>query len=78
MRLLIFEAADGLYGFTPQADGGNLPAEYKPWTALKSVEMFPNRTTHRIGAKEAEVLAAIKRQGYCITDIRFEIGGIGV
>jgi hypothetical protein len=73
MRVHIFQGEDGLYDFTPQDDGRNLPAEYSPWRPFKSVEMFPDRAAKRIGANEAEVLAAIKRQGYCISDVRIEI-----
>ena len=69
MRVHMFQGEDGLYGFTPQDDGGNLPAEYSPWRPLKSVEMVAERTAPRMGVHEAEILAAIKRQGYCITDV---------
>ena len=72
MHVHIFQGGDGLYGFTPRDDGGNLPGEYSPWRPLKSVKMVPDRTAPRIGANETEVLAAIKRQGYCITDVRIE------
>jgi hypothetical protein len=73
MRVHIFQGGDGLYGFTPQGDGGNLPAEYSPWRPLKSVKVIPDRTARRIGVSETEVLAAIQRQDYCITDVRIEI-----
>jgi hypothetical protein len=75
MRVHIFQGGDELYGFTPQDNGGNLPAEYSPWRPLKSVEMDPDRSAHRIRLNETEVLAAIKRQGYCITDVTIEING---
>jgi hypothetical protein len=73
MHVYIFQGGDGLYGFTPQDDGGNLPAEYSPWMPLKSVKIVSDRTAPRIGVSEIEVLTAIKRQGYCITDVRIEI-----
>jgi hypothetical protein len=73
MRVHMFQGEDGLYGFTPRDDGSNLPAEYSPWRPLKSVKVIPDCTAPRIGANETEVLAAIKRQGYCITDVRIEI-----
>ena len=59
MRVHTFQGEDGLYGFTPQDDGGNLPGEYSPWRPLKSVEMVPDRTAPRIGVQEAEILAAV-------------------
>jgi hypothetical protein len=76
MRVNIFQGTGGLYGFTPQANGANLPAENGPWRSFKSVEMFPDHPAHRIGVDETEVLAAIERQGYYITDARIDVSEI--
>jgi hypothetical protein len=65
MRVHIFKGHGvDLYGFTPQAGGGNLPADKGPWARFKSVEMFEDHPGPRIGVDEADVLAAIERQGF--------------
>jgi hypothetical protein len=75
MRVHIFQGGDELYGFTAQGDGGNLPAEYSPWRPLKSVEMVPDRTAHRIRVNEAELWRRSSAKVYCITEVSIEIKG---
>jgi hypothetical protein len=58
----------GLYGFTPDPSGTNLPAGKGPWQAFKSIEIFEEHPVPRIGVYEADVLAGIKRDGYYLMD----------
>jgi hypothetical protein len=58
----------GLYGFTPDPSGANLPADKGPWQAFKSIEIFEEHPVPRIGVYEADVLAGIKRDGYYLMD----------
>jgi hypothetical protein len=64
-----------LYGFTPEPSGDNLPADrgpWAPWSDRGSIQIFEDHPRPRIGINEADILAAIKSQGFYLINARIE------
>jgi hypothetical protein len=73
MQIHIFRGPGRVFGFTPEADGGNLPTQFAPWTAFKSVEM--NRGQTIPGVHIEECLDDIEKFGFHLTDAHVRITG---
>jgi len=61
-----FRGPGRVFGFTTQADGGNLPAAYAPWTAFKTIEIHPDEP--HAGVDPNACLADIEVHGFHVTD----------
>ena len=63
MQVHIFRSLSGSYGFTPYADGSNLPSLVGPWVHSKSVQMEESDPP-RIAFSTIEALSLIARDGF--------------
>ena len=71
MLIHIFRADGRVFGFTPQADGSNLPTRHGAWTAFKSVDM--TKGVAMPGVNVDECLDDIEKLGMHITDAHTRI-----
>ncbi len=71
MQVHIFRGPGRVFGFTADAEAGNLPAQFAPWTAFRSVEMIRGQATP--GVNVDECLDDIARFGFHITDAHVRI-----
>jgi len=71
MQVHIFRGPGRVFGFTADANGGNLPTQFAPWTAFKSVAMI--RGQARPGANVDECLDDIDKFGFHVTDAHVRI-----
>ena len=61
-----------MFGFTEDATGANLPSQFAPWRAFKSLEL--NRDGERTpGVNTSECLDDIEKYGFHITDAHARI-----
>lgn len=62
-----FQVAEGceIYGFTTERNGGNLPAEYGPWTPKGGHTLQAGDGIAGIASAEA-VMEGIKRNGFLV------------
>ena len=67
MRVHVFSGSGGVYGFTPEAFGNNLPQDQGPWRPFKAVMMYREYPANRIGVAETDGLDVIQRDGYYVT-----------
>ena len=80
MKLHVFRSGrePDVFGFTPDATGMNLPAEYGPWIALKgAMEVVPTASLVGVGAS-GPVFAGIERDGFYVarSDVITRMTGI--
>jgi hypothetical protein len=66
MQVHIFSGPDRIFGFTAHSDGTNLPSQYAPWTAFKTIDL--TRGTTQAGVNVTECLDDIKKHGFHLTD----------
>ena len=71
MQVHIFRGLGRVFGFTADADGNNLPKQFAPWTAFKSVAMI--RGQARPGANVDECSDDIEKFGFHVTDAHVRI-----
>lgn len=71
MQVHFFRGPGRVFGATGQADGGNLPARYRPWAAFKSLEM--HRGDRVPGVDVDECLDDIEVHGFHVTDAHVRI-----
>ena len=71
MEVNIFRGTGRVFGFTTDSAGENLPKQYGPWTALKTLEM--TRGEARPGVEVDECLDDIEAAGYHLTDAHVRI-----
>ena len=67
MQVHIFRGPDRIFGFTAHSDGTNLPSQYAPWTAFKTIEL--TRGTTQAGVNVTECLDDIEKHGFHLTDV---------
>ena len=72
MLLHIFRGPGRVFAFTEDATGANLPSQFCPWTAFKSIELSrdgePNPSVNT-----NECLDDIEKHGFHITDAHVRI-----
>lgn len=72
MFVHIFRGPARVFGFTADATGANLPTQFAPWTAFKSIEL--NRGGEPVpGVDKDECLDDIEAHGFHITDAHMRI-----
>ena len=71
MQVNIFRGTGRVFGFTADADGKNLPAQYGPWTAFKSLKMYPDEPQGGVDVNAC--LADIEAYGLHLTDAHVRI-----
>ena len=77
-KIYVFEASNqnGIYGYTRQEDGSNLPVNYQnrsiTWNASKVLEVEENEPP-RIGLNTKEMLEHINNEGFYINKITIDI-----
>jgi hypothetical protein len=54
-----------MFGFTARSDGTNLPSQYAPWTAFKTIDL--TRGTTQAGVNVTECLDDIEKHGFHLT-----------
>ena len=72
MQIHIFRGPGRVFGFTPDATGGNLPSHFAPWSAFKSVELSRDAAPTP-GVDTGECLDDIEKFGFHITDAHARI-----
>jgi hypothetical protein len=60
-----------IYGFTPDATGGNLPPTMKPWRKHGEHDVNPGDT--RIGVSTDAILEGIKRDGFYLAAVEIKV-----
>jgi hypothetical protein len=72
MRVHSFRGTGRVLGFTEQAAGANLPSQYGPWSAFKTLELDRGgEPTPGVNTKEC--LDDIEKHGFHITDAHVRI-----
>lgn len=71
MLLYLFRGPGRVFGFTPDANGANLPAKFAPWVPFKSVELSRDHATP--GVDSAVCLDDIAQHGFHLTDAHVRI-----
>jgi hypothetical protein len=66
MQVHIFRGPGRIFGFTAQNDASNLPAQYAPWAAFKTLDVV--RGTHQASFNVNECLDDIEKYGFHLTD----------
>jgi hypothetical protein len=72
MKLHIFKGPGRVFGVTEDEAGANLPPQYAPWTAFKSVELSRDGEPTP-GLNKDECLDDIETYGVHITDAHVRI-----
>ena len=71
MKIHTFRGPGRIFGFTPDKDGTNLPTQYGPWSAFKSLEMIEDRPQQGVDVNEC--LEDIRKHGFHLTDAHVRI-----
>jgi hypothetical protein len=71
MQIHIFRGPGRVFGCTEDADGANLPEQYRPWSAFKSLEMV--RGEAQPGVDVDECLDDVAKYGFHLTDAHVRI-----
>jgi hypothetical protein len=71
MQVHLFSGPGRVFGFTLDATGANLPVQYAPWSAFKTLEMTRGEAVP--GVNTGECLDDIERFGYHLTDAHVRI-----
>jgi hypothetical protein len=72
MLVHIFRGPGRVFGFTEDAMGGNLPSQFSPWTAFKSIDLSWDGES-RAGVDANECLEDIEKHSFHITDAHVRI-----
>jgi hypothetical protein len=72
MLVHIFRGPGRVFGFTEDATGANLPSQFSPWTAFKSIDLSRDGEP-RAGVDTNECLEDIEKHGFHITDAHARI-----
>ena len=72
MLVHIFRGPGRVFGCTEDATGANLPSQFSPWTAFKSIELSRDGEP-RAGVNANECLDDIEKYGFHITDAHVRI-----
>jgi hypothetical protein len=71
MQVYVFRGVGRVFAMTAQAGGENLPAQYGPWTAFKTVAMHPDEPQGGVDVNAC--LADIDAYGLHLTDAHVRI-----
>jgi hypothetical protein len=71
MQVHIFKGPGRISGFTAHGNGRNLPSQYAPWTAFKTLDL--TRGTTQAGVDVNECLDDIEKRGFHLTDAHVHI-----
>lgn len=71
MDVHTFRGQGRVFGFTTSPDGENLPAQYGPWTAFKTIGM--HRDEPQAGVDVNACLEDIETHGFHLTDAHVRI-----
>ena len=71
MRVYVFKGKVGIYGFTEDKSGANLPAEHGPWSAFKEIDLKPGEQP-RIAVISDEALDNIAKHGFHLQGVEFK------
>jgi hypothetical protein len=71
MPVHIFRGPGRVFGFTADAAGANLPVQYAPWNAFKTLEMKRGEAVP--GVETGDCLDDIEKHGFHITDAHVRI-----
>jgi hypothetical protein len=71
MQIHIFRGAGRVFAFTGDGSGNNLPSQFGPWAAFKSIEL--TRGHAQAGVNVDECLDDIERHGIHVTDAHIRI-----
>lgn len=71
MEVHFFRGSGRVFAATKDAGGKNLPAQYEPWTAFKSVEIIRGKA--QAGVNVDECLDDIEKYGFHLTDAHVRI-----
>jgi hypothetical protein len=71
MQVHIFRGPGRIFGFTAQNDGSNLPAQYAPWAAFRTLDVA--RGTHQVSFDVNECLDDIEKHGFHLTDAHVRV-----
>jgi hypothetical protein len=66
VQVNIFRGTGRIFGFTADAGETNLPAQYGPWTAFKSLKMYADEPQRGVDVNAC--LADIGAHGFYLTD----------
>jgi hypothetical protein len=72
MLVHIFRGPGRVFGCTEDATGANLPSQFSPWTAFKSIDLSRDGEP-QAGLNAKECLEDIERYGFHITDAHVRI-----
>lgn len=72
MKVYVFRGAQGVFGFTQQQNGSNLPSDYAPWEKKSEIEMTAGEVG-RIGVDSKQALADIAEHGFHLTKPKITI-----
>jgi hypothetical protein len=62
MQVSIFRGPDRIFGFTAHCDGTNLPSQYAPWTAFKTIDL--TRGVTQAGVNVTECLMTLRSTAF--------------
>jgi hypothetical protein len=71
MQVHIFRGPGRIFGFTSHPDGSNLPSQYAPWSAFKTLDV--SRGTTQASFNVDECLDDIEKHGFHLTDAHTRI-----
>jgi len=71
MLVHVFRGPGRVFGVTQDEAGANLPAQFAPWTAVKSAELSRERAMP--GIDSGECMDDIARYGFHITNAHVRI-----
>ena len=71
MLVHMFRGPGRVFGFTQDATGANLPPQFSPWNAFKSIELTRGEAIP--GVNTEECLDDIDRHGFHVTDAHVRI-----
>jgi hypothetical protein len=74
MLVHIFRGAGLVFGFTEDSNGTNLPSQYGPWTAFKSLDLKRDAEPTP-GVNTSECLDDIEKYGLHVTDAHVRFTG---
>ena len=71
MQVHIFRGPGRVFGMTADSEGTNLPSQYAPWTAFKTLDL--TRGTPQPGVDVNDCLDDIEKHGFHLTDAHVRI-----
>ena len=76
MHVHVFRGTGRVFAVIAKASGENLPSQYGPWTAFKSIDMHPDEPQGGVDVNTC--LADIDAHGFHLTDAHVRITHLAV